>query len=168
MLGHRWSVFQSCLTLTTPWTVARQDPLSMGLPRQQYWSGLPFPPPGDLRDPGIELESLTSPALAGRLFTVGATLVLALENSASACESLYKARLWGAHSIRASLQWETLWAPECAGPMFSSEALGQAGAGEQCGPPRLIPFRFKKLLGFWDSQRRGSSWGVGKDMALGD
>ena len=111
----------------------------------------------DLRDPGIELESLTSPALAGRLFTVGAALVLALEDSASACESLYKARLWGAHSIRASLQWETLWAPECAGPMFSSEALGQAGAGEQCGPPRLIPFRFKKSLGFWDSQRRGSS-----------
>ena len=41
----------------TPWTVARQAPLSMGFPRQEYWSGLPFPPPGDLPDPGIEPES---------------------------------------------------------------------------------------------------------------
>ena len=38
----------------TPWTVARQSPLSMGFSRQEYWSGLPWPPPGDLPDPGIE------------------------------------------------------------------------------------------------------------------
>ena len=38
----------------TPWTVACQVPLSMGFPRQKYWSGLLFPPPGDLPDPGIE------------------------------------------------------------------------------------------------------------------
>jgi len=38
----------------TPWTVARQAPWSMGFPRKEYWSGLPFPPPGDLPDPGIE------------------------------------------------------------------------------------------------------------------
>ena len=38
----------------TPWTVAHQVSLSMGFPRQDYWSGLPFPPPGDLRDPGLE------------------------------------------------------------------------------------------------------------------
>ena len=38
----------------TPWTVAHQAPLSMGFPRQEYWSGLPFPSPGDLPDPGIE------------------------------------------------------------------------------------------------------------------
>ena len=38
----------------TPWTVARQAPLSMGFSRQEYWSGLPFPPPGNLTDPGIE------------------------------------------------------------------------------------------------------------------
>ena len=42
----------------TPWTVACQVPLSMGLPRQEYWSGLPFPSPGDLPDPGTELVSL--------------------------------------------------------------------------------------------------------------
>ena len=46
-------VTQSCLTLVTSWTVARQVPLSMGFSRQQYWSGLPFPSPGDLPDPGI-------------------------------------------------------------------------------------------------------------------
>ena len=54
-------------------TVARQAPLSMGFSRQEYWSGLPFPPPGDLPDPGIEFESLVSPALAGGLFTISAT-----------------------------------------------------------------------------------------------
>ena len=42
-----------------PWTVACQAPLSMGFPRQEYWSGLPFPSPGDLPDPGIEPRSLT-------------------------------------------------------------------------------------------------------------
>ena len=41
----------------TPWTVAHQASLSMGFPRQKYWSGLPFPPPGDLHNPGIELAS---------------------------------------------------------------------------------------------------------------
>ena len=41
-------------SFVTPWTVARQAPLSMRFPRQEYWSGLPFPPPGDLPDPGIE------------------------------------------------------------------------------------------------------------------
>ena len=47
-----------------PWTVAHQSPLSMGLSRQEYWSGLPCPPPGDLPNPGTEPMSLASPALA--------------------------------------------------------------------------------------------------------
>ena len=55
----------------TPWTVARQAPLSMGFSRQEYWSGLPCPPSGDLPDPGIEPASLTSSALAGGFFTTG-------------------------------------------------------------------------------------------------
>ena len=57
---------QLCVTL---WIVARQAPLSMGFSRQEYWSGLPCPPPGDLPDPGIELTSPVSPALAGQFFT---------------------------------------------------------------------------------------------------
>ena len=48
-----------------PWTVAHQVPLSTGFSRQEHWSGLPFPNPGDLPDPGIEATSLESPALAG-------------------------------------------------------------------------------------------------------
>ena len=59
---------QSHLTLCSPmdWS---PTPLSMGFPRKEYWSGLPFPAPGDLPDPGIKLTSLESPALAGRFFT---------------------------------------------------------------------------------------------------
>ena len=53
----------------TPWTVAHQAPLFMGFPRQEYQSGLPFPPPGDLPNPGIEPVSLVSPAFAGGFFT---------------------------------------------------------------------------------------------------
>ena len=41
----------------TPWTITHQAPLSMGFPRQEFWSGLPLPSPGDLPDPGIELRS---------------------------------------------------------------------------------------------------------------
>ena len=47
-------VTRSCLTLVTPWTVACQAPLSMGFSRQEYWSGLPFPFPGDLPNPGTK------------------------------------------------------------------------------------------------------------------
>ena len=56
----------SCPTLETPWTVAHQAPLSMRFPRQGHWSGLPFPSPGGLPDPGIEPRS---PALIGGFFT---------------------------------------------------------------------------------------------------
>ena len=63
----------SCFTcvwlLTITWIIALQAPRSMGLFRQEYWSGLPCPPPGDLPNPGIEPTSLMSPALAGRFFT---------------------------------------------------------------------------------------------------
>ena len=50
-------VAQPCPTLCNPWTVAYQVSLSMGFSRQEYWSGLPFPSPGDLPDPGIEPRS---------------------------------------------------------------------------------------------------------------
>ena len=53
MLNHVWLFF-------TPWTVAHQAPLSMGFPRQEYWSWLPFPPPGDLLDSGIKPVSCVS------------------------------------------------------------------------------------------------------------
>ena len=56
-------------SFVTQWSVARQVPPSMGFSRQEYWSGLPFPPPGDLPDPRIKTMLLTSPASAGRFFT---------------------------------------------------------------------------------------------------
>ena len=69
---HKFTVFVhaqllSCVWLSaTPWTVAHQAPLSMGFSRQEYWSGFPFPFPGDLPDPGIKP---TSSALSGGFFT---------------------------------------------------------------------------------------------------
>ena len=81
-LGHWNSIhftecmlsYFSCVQLfVTLWTVARQAPLSMGFSRQEYWNGLPCPPPGNLPDPGIKLPSLMSPALAGGFFTTSAT-----------------------------------------------------------------------------------------------
>ena len=60
------SVVSDCTTL---WTVARKAPLSVGFSRQEYWSGLPFPHPGDLPDPGIELTSAYPAYIAGGFFT---------------------------------------------------------------------------------------------------
>ena len=69
MLSH-----VSCVQLfVTLWTVALQALPSMGVSGQEYWSGLPFPPPGDLPDPGIEPMSFVSPALASGFFTTSAT-----------------------------------------------------------------------------------------------
>ena len=63
---------QSCL-ICNPMAVACQAPLSMGFSWQEYWSGLPCPPPRDLPDSGIKSTSLSSPALAGEFFTTSAT-----------------------------------------------------------------------------------------------
>ena len=59
-------LFSCSVGSAIPWTVACQAPLSMGFPRQEYWSGFPFPSPGDLPDPAIKHMS---PALAGGFFT---------------------------------------------------------------------------------------------------
>ena len=67
------SCFSHVQLFVTPWTVARQAPLSVGFSRQEYWNGLPCPPPGDFPDPEIEPTSLMSPALAGVFFTTNAT-----------------------------------------------------------------------------------------------
>ena len=72
----------------TLWTEALQACLPMEFPRQKYWSGLPFPPPWDLSDPGIKPVSLASPALAGRLFTIEPSgKPLGLEESLEICIS---------------------------------------------------------------------------------
>ena len=61
-------VTQLCLLSVTPWTITHQTPLSMVFSRQEYWRGLPCPPPGHLPNPGTEPVSLTSPDLAGCLY----------------------------------------------------------------------------------------------------
>ena len=66
-------LFSRVQLFVTLWTVALQAPLSMGFSRQEYWSGLPCRPPGDLPNPGIEPMSLTSSALAGRFFSTSIT-----------------------------------------------------------------------------------------------
>ena len=65
--------FSGVQFFATPWTVARQAPLSMGFSRQEYWSGLPCSLPGVLPDSGIEPGSLTSPSSGGGFFTASTT-----------------------------------------------------------------------------------------------
>ena len=55
--NEKWKSLSYVQLFATPWTVACQAPVSMGCSRQEYWSGLPCPPPGDLTNPGIELRS---------------------------------------------------------------------------------------------------------------
>ena len=77
----RFSHFRLC---ATPWTAARQAPLSMEFSRQEYWSGLPFSSPEDLPDPGIKPASLRSPALAGGFFTTSSMRISLLGYEISA------------------------------------------------------------------------------------
>ena len=67
------SLFSCVQLFVTLWTTAYQAPMSMGFSREECWSGLLCPPPGDLPDPGIEPTSRTSPALAGGCFTTDTT-----------------------------------------------------------------------------------------------
>ena len=92
-------------SFAAPWTVAHQAPLSKGFPRQEYWSGLPFPSPGDLPHAGIEPSSPMSPALAGGFFTTSAT--------------------WEAlqHGIKCSNTWKSH--SPVTGPWFSSRYRGR-------------------------------------------
>ena len=73
MQGCMLSRFSHVQLFETPWTVAYQAPLSMRFSREEYWSRLPFPSPGDLPNPGIESTTLLSPALTGGVFTTNAT-----------------------------------------------------------------------------------------------
>ena len=71
--AHMPSLFSHVQLFATLWTLACQALLSKEFSWQEYWSGLLCPPPGDLPNPGIEPESLKSPALTGRFFTTSNT-----------------------------------------------------------------------------------------------
>ena len=73
---------------------ALQAPLSMGFSRQEYWSGLPWPPPGDLTHPGIEPTPLTSPALVGGFFTTSTTWEAPKSHSTLLLSSLHLLRTY--------------------------------------------------------------------------
>ena len=73
MCARMLSQFSRARLSATPWTVACPAALSVEFSRQEYWGGVPCPPPGDLPDPGVKLLSLTSPALADGVFTTRAT-----------------------------------------------------------------------------------------------
>ena len=88
--------FQSYPTLCDPWTVACQAPLESS--RQEYWSRLWCPPPGDLPDPGIKLTSLMPPALAGRFFIISATREVLSQLYFNFLKNL-KEKLWGGKKI---------------------------------------------------------------------
>ena len=106
----------------TPWTVAHQAPLSMGFSRQEYWSGLLFPTPGDLPYPRIEPTFLVLPALAGRFFTPGPTWKVTQKSSTfnPSCTSLDHISI--PESNVSQIQWLTL------GDRWGSASLNPPGA----------------------------------------
>ena len=111
-------VAQSCLTLCNPWTVAHQAPPSMGFSRQEYWSGLPFPSPGDLPDPGIEPRScLTWSETMGEVMKIMAT---------SFRRSHARTAAFSAPSPAAGQHWPT---PPPETPGHTQPSLGQLLVG---------------------------------------
>ena len=94
----------------TPWTVVHQAPLSMGFPRPEYWSGLPFPPPGELPESRLEPMSL---ALAGRFFTV---------------EPLGKPHFYHPTALSASVGGQSA-------PIEEPETIPRSGGQVQVAPP---------------------------------
>ena len=103
----------------TQWTVTLQAPLNMEFSRQEFWSGLPFPSPGDLPDPGAEPASLESHALAGELFISAAAAAASLQSCLMLCDPIDGSPL-GFPSLVFSRQehWSGLPFPS---PMYESE-----------------------------------------------
>ena len=82
------SHFSHVWVFATPGTAALQAPPSMGSSRQEYWSGVPCPPPGDLPDPGIKPSSLKSPELVGGFFITSTTWLFQFSSVAQSCLTL--------------------------------------------------------------------------------
>ena len=102
----------SCVHLfATLWAVAYWGPLSMGFSRQEYWSGLPWLPPEDLPNPGMQPRSLMPPALAGGFFTTSATW------KAHQClKSYYRFMDWLSISLECKLHWRLALSLQCCIP----------------------------------------------------
>ena len=120
------------------WTVACQAPLSMGFSRQEYWRGLPCPPPEDLPNPGIKLASLMSPALAGGFFTSSAGKPKLQVRS---CYSLHQNPQWLPSQIKKSLELSTrhptslVWSPPALSvPLWPYWPAGRSSEQPRCSP----------------------------------
>ena len=131
----------SCFSLVwhfvIPWTVVHQAPLSMEFPRQEFWSWFPFPPPGDLPDPGVEPESLTSPALAGRFITTSTTWEALMKTSGNpkrrglgCLQDFEHMAVWGAWQLE----------------------IMEAPALPQSLPSTSLPFACYWVISFYDKQ----------------
>ena len=118
VLSH-FSRVRLCATL---WTVACQAPLSVGFSRQEYWSGLPCPPSGDLPDPEIEPMSFTSPGSAGGFFTTRTSfqileligIQIPVLNFLTQGMTLFLAVLTIGTSIPSSVLWENIFNLQCS------------------------------------------------------
>ena len=136
----------------TPQTVAHHVPLSMGFSRQEYWSGLPFPSPGDLPNWGSESASPAAPALAGRFFTLSHTgssgasrkgLIGKLHvTEQDICTLPYRQGMFSQSSVPASLGFKSI-----------SFAWNRPGAHDEEGPLWVLGV-------CWDKTRLCSGWDV--------
>ena len=99
------SYFNHVQLIAALWIVACHAPLFMGFSRQEYCSGLPFPPPGDLPNPGIKPMSLLFPVLAGRFFIIGLPWWLSGRESACQC------RRHGLDPWVRKIPWKRKWQP---------------------------------------------------------
>ena len=121
----RFSHAQFC---ATPWTVTLRAPLSTGFSRQEYWSGLPCLPPGDLSDPGIKRTSRVSPSLAGGFFITSATW-----EALNSLVGLVKEK-----TVRASIAFNLCVSPLSPGSVFPSARISSRVMLEaSCPSPHL-------------------------------
>ena len=141
------SCFSHVQLFATLWTIACQAPLSMGLSRQEHWSGLPCPPPGDLPNPGIERVSFASPALAGRFFTPGATW-----EAPFSCLSVLSNAQGNLGDLRSSTKRQVTWRGLCTwGPQRAllGSTLTLFSKGSTCGQ------RVSPGAQVWREEQRG-------------
>ena len=129
-----WSVVSDSVT---PWTVAHQAPLSIEFSRQDYWSGLPYPSPGGLPDPGSEPACLASPILAGRFLPAAPDIPRAEKSS-------YGVALFPLSVL--SCLFSVLSTPKCSGLMPSNRSVSfiffsPATPGAKISPAILRDFK---------------------------
>ena len=190
------SSFSHVQLFVMPWSVAHQAPLSMGFARQEYLSRLPCPPPGYLPDPGIELASLTSPALTGRLLTNCANWQGSKEDkwNSEASEGLQRAqqvpleleeqRDWclshiSSHRGRAWLEWSPRVVGQgegCMAVSWTQECGAQERVSMVAGGPAKVRWRGVTLKGtqpqtttckaMWPAETQGGVGGRSQGWGL--